>query len=283
MLWFLLFAIVAVYIIALGTVYKEQRRVVFRPQPPLNASNPGSYGTPFQEVSIPTPDGFTLNAWWLKHGDSDGHTLERRPTLFYCHGNAANLSLLSEVASIFYSLGWNALLFDYRAYGKSTGSPSDLSELALLTDAQAAYDWLKAEGIIEREVIVWGHSLGSSVATLHIGKNHPAALILEDPFPSVLSMARSAYPWLMLQDFMVWDKFETLPILRTSKIPKLIMHAERDEVVPIKLGQAVFAEASEPKEWILLHGIGHSDFPSVHKDYAGQLKGFAARALGLDR
>ncbi len=182
-------------------------------------------------------------------------------------------------SKIFYDFGFDSLLFDYRCYGSSC--QGDLSEQSLDTDAQAAYEWLKAKSIPEKRIMIWGHSLGSSVAAKLATQNHPAGLILEGAFPSMKSISRQRNPWLILPSFLIWDKFETGNYVQNRACPLLELHAEKDTVIPIELGREVFKLAVEPKQWLEIKGINHNDFPSVAYQYRDVIQAFTRNCLGF--
>ncbi len=272
--YYLLLPPVLAYATIVAGFYLYQRSLVFVPRP-LDGTTPQKYGlTEYRDVKIKTPDGFILDAWWIKHEDKKQH-----PVLLYCHGNAANLSLLSQVSKIFYDYGFDALIFDYRGYGDSSGKLSDLSEKAMDADAFAAYKWLKKKGIQEGDIIIWGHSLGSSVAAQLAGEIHPAGLILEGAFPSIYSVSRARFPWLFIAPFMIHDKFETEKYVANLRCPLLAIHAEKDTIIPISLGERVFQTAAEPKEWLLAKNIDHNDFPSVASQYQESIMNFVTKCL----
>jgi fermentation-respiration switch protein FrsA (DUF1100 family) len=174
---------------------------------------------------------------------------------------------LAAVSKLFYDFGFDALLFDYRSYGNSEGTKRDLSEKALDEDAMTAYQWLRSKGIDEHNVIIWGHSLGSSVAAELASQIHPAGLILEGAFPSVYAVSRSRFPWLLLFRFMIHDPFETDRYVAQRTCPLLEIHGERDKVIPIALGEKVYQAASEPKQWLPVPGMNHFDFPCLASQY----------------
>lgn len=251
-----------------------QRTFMYGPTS-LDARTPQDFGVPYREVSLITPDGPILNAWRLEHPDSD----VLRPALIYCHGNAANLSQLAEISSIFYNFGWSVLLFDYRSYGKSTGEERDLSEEAIAIDAQTAYDWLRvAEGGEER-LVIWGHSLGSSIAARLAVNNHPAAVVLEGAFPSMLKVARYKYPFALIFPFMVFDKYESVSYLKAKKFPLLMIHGEDDQIIPIEMGRELYGSLTQPKQWIAIPNIGHANFPSVANRYQSEIVTFVNQSM----
>lgn len=182
--------------------------------------------------------------------------------------------MYANVARIFYDQGWNALLFDYRGYGKS--SPVvQLSEETVAQDARYAYQWVLGK-VAERRVIIWGHSLGGAIAARLAASQHPAGLILESTFPSLLRMAQHRFPLFPIHGFMLKDSFDTQQYLNDRAFPVLFMHAERDEIIPFAVGQELFAAARPPKQQLVIEGVGHNDFPSVHERYDRQIQSWVA-------
>jgi len=264
------------YLTIAGLYVGFQRKLIYYPTG-LTATTPKDFGlTRYRDVSFPSSDGVTLTGWWIEHPARD----PRRPVLLYCHGNAANLSLLSEVAGIFYDFGFDALMVDYRSYGKSQKAP--LTEEALGEDALAAYQWLKGKGIPDSRIVIWGHSLGASVAAKLATRVKPAGLILEGALTSIHGMAREKYPWLLIPPFLVWDKFDTETYVTQRSCPLLQFHAERDSIIPMKLGERVFQKATEPKRWMVVKDTDHNDFPSVAAQYRKPIMDFVKDCLTTD-
>lgn len=269
----ILIPLVLAYLTILGFYVGFQRKMIFHPVG-LTGTTPADFHLKnYKEVSFTSFDGVTLTGWWIEHPDKN----PERPILLYCHGNADCVSQLAQVSKIFYDFGFDALIFDYRGYGGSQKAP--LSEKTVDGDAMAAYQWLKARGIPENRIIVWGHSLGSSVAAELATQTHPAGLILEGAFPSIHAVSRQRSPWLWVPDFLIWDKFETGKYVRERTCPLLETHAEKDTVIPIQLGQEVFSEASAPKQWLEIKGIDHNDFPSVAYQYEKPIQEFVGSCL----
>lgn len=260
------FSIVGLYVVF-------QRNLIFHPVGLTGATPVDFHLKNYKDVSFPSLDGVTLTGWWIEHPEKDS----RRPVLLYCHGNADCLSQLAEVSKIFYDFGFDTLIFDYRCYGGSQKSP--ISEKAVDGDALAAFQWLKSKGIPDNRIILWGHSLGSSVAAQLATQTHPAGLILEGAFPSIYAVSRLRNPWLLVFPFMIRDKFETDQYVAERSCPLLETHAEKDTIIPIELGQKVFEEAAEPKQWLVIRGINHNDFPSVAYQYKEPIQEFSKKCL----
>lgn len=269
---FILIPLILAYLSIVAGYVVFQRKLIFHPVP-LTGVTPKNYGVKYEEVSFPSFDGVTLTGWYIRH-PQDGST---HPMLLYCHGNADCVSQLAEVSKIFYNFGFDEFIFDYRNYGGSGKAP--LSEKAVDWDALSAYQWLKAKGFQDKNIMVWGHSLGSSVAAWLATQTHPAGLILEGAFPSIYAVSRLRNPWLLVFPFMIWDKFETGKYVTERSCPLLEIHAEKDTIIPIQLGQQVFEGAAEPKKWITITSINHNDFPSVAYQYKKNIQEFTNTCL----
>jgi hypothetical protein len=173
-----------------------------------------------------------------------------------CHGNAGNIShRLDRAALMQKRLGVDVLLFDYRGFGRSEGSPS---EEGTYRDALAAYCYLTDErGVDPARLFLLGESLGAAVA-LDLALRVPAAaLVLEAPFTSIAAMARVVYPFLPTRWVRTrYDNRSKIPRLR---LPLLIVHGTRDDTVPFAHGEELFEAAPEPKSFLAVEGGAHSD------------------------
>ena len=173
-----------------------------------------------------------------------------------CHGNAGNVSHRLDRALLMQSrLGADVLLFDYRGYGASEGSPD---EEGTYRDARAAWCWLVARGAAPERVVLFGESLGSAVALQLALEVDARALVLESPFASVPAMARAVYPFLPVWPF-VRTRYDNAAKIGRLRMPLLVLHGERDEVVPFAQGRRVFDAAPEPKRFFTIPGAGHND------------------------
>jgi fermentation-respiration switch protein FrsA (DUF1100 family) len=164
-------------------------------------------------------------------------------------------------------------IFDYRGYGKSKGSPS---ETGLYQDGLAAYDYLVQErGILPDRIILFGRSLGAAVA-IHIAVERDVrSLILESAFTSTKDMARTMFLFRIFSPF-VPAHYNNLQKLKHILIPKLIIHGNRDELVPFSMGKKLYGSAHPPKYFMPIEGAGHNDTYSIGgKRYFQALNAFA--------
>lgn len=179
---------------------------------------------------------------YLKNPDS-------RYTILYSHGNAVDLGGLNHLQQNFYSHGYSIFIYDYSGYGHSEGKAS---EQQVYNDVQAVYSYLIEQQNVEpRQIISYGHSLGSGVAT-DLAFTYPlAALILESPFTTAFRV-KTIYP------LVPFDKFTSIDKIDKVHTPVFITHSVDDTVIPFWHGEELFAKASEPKKSLWLENEGHS-------------------------
>lgn len=233
-------------------LYSNQRNLIFIPR-----SFDESVKYSAQDVYLKSSDGADIHAWWVPSDKPIGITL------IYCHGNAAVLSSLVHVAEIFKEYGFDTLMLDYRGYGRSKSGK--LSEDGAVKDVIAAHTWVKKS----QPIVLWGHSLGSSICANAARFMKIDGLILEGAFTSIYDMARHTYPFVPIFRGLLLDQFDTASYL--TDVPKLFIHAEHDSIVPIELGKKLYENAPVPKTWITIPGIDHNDFPDVAEQYKAQI------------
>jgi len=238
---------------------------VYHPAPWIERDWARISGLPLQEVWFESRDGARLFGWYVESKETPG-------VLLWCHGNAGNIIHRLENLVELYRLGLSVLIFDYRGYGRSTGTPS---EEGLYRDALAAYAYLtEARRVAPERLVLFGRSLGAAVAGDVASRKPVAGLILESPFPSVGAVARAHYFGLPV-DWLLSAEFNLVERLRRISVPVLVVHGDRDEVVPIQLGQQVFEAAREPKSFYLVSGADHNDLYVVGgRPYFQRIKRF---------
>jgi hypothetical protein len=215
---------------------------------------PESVGLRYSDLDIPTSDGERLHGWFIPspHRPAAAHVL-------FFHGNGGNISHRLVQARALADAGLDVLLFDYRGYGGSTGSPD---EAGTYKDARAARAALLAQPGIDAAACVYlGESLGGAVATELALAEPPAGLVLQSTFTSVRDMARLHYPFVPAA--LVPDAYPTRERIARVKSPVLILHGDRDDIVPVGHGQALFAAATAPRRLEIVRGAGHNDFVMV--------------------
>ena len=210
-----------------------------------------------------TSDGVKIHGWWAQREGSPLATL-------FLHGNGDNITTTAPLASRKSSpLDRRFLMLDYRGYGKSSGRPS---EQGLYHDSEAGFIYLLGKGYRAEQIILHGESLGTAVAIDLASRRPCAALILEAPFTSASDVAGTVVPFL---GPLLIRSFNSLPKIRWIRVPKFFMQGDRDAVIPLRLGQELFAAAQEPKTFWMIPGAGHNDIlETAGAEYRTRLSAF---------
>jgi len=244
---FLVWVVVA-YIIFGGVLFGCQRSLLYHPNQQL--PEPAEYGLRGIEVTrIETNSGHKLLAWWHQ---PQSHSL---PTIVYFHGNAGHLGHRAEKIRPYIDAGLGVLLVSYSYNAGAGGSPS---EKALYEDGRAAMGFIEKVGISNSKIVVYGESLGTGVAVTMAVEHEVGGVVLEAPYTSIADVAQSHY-WYLPTRFLVLDKFEIQDKIGQINAPLLVVHGERDSIIPAKFGRALFEMAKEPKTAKFIETAGHND------------------------
>jgi len=239
-------------ILGAGMFLGLERYLIYAPERRLEIT-PRHEGLPFEDARFAAADGPLLHGWWIPAPGA-------RVTLLWCHGNAGNISHRVDNASKLHRrLGVNVLLFDYRGYGQSAGGFGDLSEEATYRDAEGALAFLRSRPELSRTRLVYfGRSLGAAVAVELARREPPAGLILESPFTSIREMANHLLPFLPIGG-LVGTRYDSLGKIPGIRVPLLLLHGDRDDVVPFEQGRRLFEAANPPKTFYAIRGARHND------------------------
>ena len=245
---------------------------VYHPAPWKDGDWAKLSGLPLEDVWFHSIDGTRLFGWMVQQGPAS-------PLMLWCHGNAGNIIHRLDNLLRLYRAGFSVFLFDYRGYGRSHGKPS---EAGLYRDAEAAYLYLMEQRQIRPErIMIFGRSLGAAVAGDLASKRPVAGLVLESAFPSVSSVARLTY-FGAIGHWLLGARFNLLERLPRIAKPLLVIHGDRDHIIPLALGKAVFEAARPPKELYIVHGADHNDLYAIGgQPYFQRLKQFAERVTRI--
>ena len=224
-------------------------RFIFHPSAEI-VQTPLQVGLQFQDHFFTSADGVRLNGWFIPRRDA-------RATLVWFHGNAGNISHRVENIKLLHDrVKINVFIFDYRGYGRSTGSSS---EEGIYRDGAAALGFIKQQlGVEAKNLIIFGRSLGAAVAAEMALRFPCQGLILETPFTSIRDMAKAVFPVLPIGP-LLQTRFDVREKVAKVKVPLLVLHGDRDDLVPYEQGEKVFAAARAPKEFYTIHGATHND------------------------
>lgn len=248
--WVLLYlaaTLVAAYISVGLVLLLSQGRLLYRPVRGI-AFTPDDMGLGFEEVTFRSADGVALHGWFVPADDA-------RFTILFCHGNAGNVMHRLDTIALFHAMGLSCFVFDYRGYGRSEGRPN---ESGTYRDARAAYDWLvQAKGGRAEQIVLFGRSLGGSIAAHLAGQVQARTLVIESSFTSYPDIGARMYPYMPVRLFARF-RYNTRARLAKVRCPVLVMHSREDEFVPFEFGRRLFDAALEPKRFVEIQG-GHND------------------------
>ncbi len=262
------------YVALLLLVFFAQSHLIYFPEIGRDLiATPEQVGLVYESVEITTADNETLHGWFMP---APAATAAKGTVLFF-HGNAGNISYRLDYLAMLVGLGYDTFIFDYRGYGRSSGSPS---ESGTHLDAQAAWHYLTVtKGVPSARVVLFGESLGGAVAAWLAAHEKPGALVLASTFTSVPDMAAKIYPFLPTRLLSRFE-YNTLEYLRSVTCPVFIAHSPQDDIVPFEQGRALFQAAPEPKQFLELQG-GHNDgFIFMQKPWIKALADFIGANLG---
>lgn len=248
-------------VLALGgwlaaTAYLKLNELRFVHQPDTyggRTMHPPDSGLRVETLRVMSDDTLALVTWVIPPRDP---TVTDPLWVLVCHGNAGNVSipLRQEWTQAMLEQGVGVVAFDYRGYGASDDGPMD--EESLYRDARAVHDWMtEARGIPASRIVIYGHSLGSGVATHLAARVEAAGLILEGAFTTVPDVGASRFPWLPVR-LVAGERYASLARIDSIAMPKLHLHATDDRVIAFEFGERLFAAAPAPKEFVTLTG-GH--------------------------
>ena len=179
-----IFGIIVIYLLVLAFLFIFQRSLMYHPDE--NNYSGDKLEVDIQKVRIKTKDNIELLGWF------HNKNLKDYKTILYLHGNAGKLENRIHKLNHFKDMNVNFLIIAWRGFSGNKGKPT---ENGLYTDAKSGVDWLKNKGIDEENIIIYGESLGTGVATEIAQKNNFAGVILESPFTSMVNMGKKYYPF----------------------------------------------------------------------------------------
>lgn len=226
-----------------------ENRIVFQPR--AYPAGDWTADPRVEDVWIDSADGVRLHGW-LAVPDRG----PPRAVVLHTHGNGGNVTARRHILSLYRDrLDAAVLVFDYRGYGKSGGTPT---EAGVLADARAARRWLAARcGVAEGDIVLAGHSLGGGVAVDLAAADGARGLVLEGTFTSLPDVA-AAHARLLPVGAVMQARLDSAAKIAAYRGPLLQAHGDADGVVPYRLGRELFAAANEPKRFVTIPGGDHN-------------------------
>lgn len=246
--------------LALKFIFFPSKLIEFRPS---------DLQIPHEEVRIHGEGRPTLHGWFFPG--------KKNFILYYLHGNAGNIGDRLDKIQFLRRLGGSIFILDYRGYGESDGTPTIEG---VLEDSHAGFRYLTEQKKIPKEhIVLFGESLGGAMAVDVAAREKVGAVILESTFTSLRDLAKSAYPFV--PSLTVPNAYRSVDAIKKIRSPLLVIHGENDEIVPIKMGKALYERAPQPKTLYVIPGARHNDTYVVGKwDYLKAMQTFLEATFG---
>jgi len=228
-------SVVLAYFIIILFVYFYQRNLLYHPSENNYLNDKITFN--YEEIFIETDKKIKLKSWFIKKD------LNKFKTILIFHGNAGNLFNRVYKLNELNKLDVNILLISWRGFSGNKGKPTEKN---LYHDAEEAVKWLNNQGAISKNIILYGESLGTGVATELGTSNAFGGIILESPFTSIANAAKIYYPYLPV-NIILKDRYDSIGKIKNITTPILIMHGKKDNIVPQKMGLELYEKANQPK------------------------------------
>ena len=227
--------ILFLYLLIMASLFFFQKKILYHPSE--NNYSGDQLIVSVEKVKIKNSDNIELLAWYhLKD-------INNYKTILFLHGNAGSLENRIHKINNFKDMNVNFLLLAWRGFSGNEGQPS---ELGLYDDAKSAVNWLTKQGALKKNIIIYGESLGTGIASEIAQNDIFAGVILESPFTSMVEAGQSKYPIFPIS-FLLKDKYESNKKVKNIRSPILIMHGEKDQIVPFWMGEKIYNLSNEPK------------------------------------
>jgi len=233
-------------------------------------ATPAAVGLPYEAVRISAGDGVAVAGWWVPCENA-------RATLVFCHGNAGNISHRVGQLEMFHGLGLNVLLFDYRGYGESEGSPS---EEGTRLDADAMWSYCtKVRGVAPGKIVIYGHSLGGAVAVRLAVERPAGCLIVDSSFTSVADVAARHVPAILARG-LFGGMYNSRESIARVACPVLVMHSPDDEIIPFRMGEDLYNAAGLAKRFFRIRGSHNTGFLETGAAWGEAIEAFIMESIG---
>lgn len=249
--------ILILFIVISASLYILQDKILFRPTV-LEQDYQFQFSHKFDELFLKTDNEAVINAIHFKVENPKG-------VILYFHGNQGDLQRWGIITEYFVDKKYDVLVMDYRSYGKSKGI---LNEKKLYQDADFIYNYAK-EKYSEKDISIYGRSLGTTFATYLASKNNPKQLILESPYYSIIDVAQKRFPFVPVKKFMNFE-FPTFRYVKNVNCNITILHGTSDFVIPISSGNKLFQVSPKSNtRFVKVDGASHNnliDFDVYHRE-----------------
>lgn len=241
--------ILSIYVGITILIYIFQHYFFFRPEI-LPSNFKYNYPFLFEEKTFEMEDGGSVNSLHFKVPNSRG-------VVYYFKGNSRSIKGWAKFSRDFMGNGYDFFVMDYRGFGKSKGKRT---EAKLYSDSQHIYKYL-LKSYQEDEIIIYGRSLGSGIATRIASWNNPRMLILDSPYYSFYHHIRR-YAFLLPLKIILRYQIRTDQFIKKVEAPIHILHGNKDRLIPIQNSLKLKALNPNDIKITVIHGGGHNNLPS---------------------
>ncbi len=246
---YIIFSTIGFYSIFVSFFYTVQKKLIFRPEP-LAQEYEFKFDIPHDEFDLCHQNGEKINCLYFP-------SEEKKALIIYFHGNSKNLQYWGKFLPDVVKRGFDIVAIDYRGYGKSDG---DASEENMYEDARLIYKWAK-DNNPDIEVILWGRSLGTAVASHLSIDNKAEKLILETPFYSIPELVKTKFPFLLVPVDLKY-KFPNNTNIANNEMKTYIIQGTKDNIVPLKSAEKLKSILETDDHFFIIKGAGHKN---LHK------------------
>ena len=234
-LYLFISSVILAYSVILVFTYFYQRNLLYHPSE-NNYLNEKIFFD-YEEFLISVDDDIDLKSWFIKKN------VNKYKTILFFHGNAGNLYNRVYKLNKLNELNVNVLIISWRGFSGNKGSPTEKN---LYSDAKKAVKWLNENGINNENIVLYGESLGTGVAVELAQNKKFNSIILESPFTSIANAAKIYYPYLPIE-LLIKDRYDSINKIKNIKVPIMIMHGKKDDIVPQSMGKELYKKANDPK------------------------------------
>jgi len=217
-------------------------------------------GIHYEDVYFPASDGTILHAWYFEQPES-------KFTVLMSHGNTGNLASRPALLESILKTGASMLIYDYRGFGKSRGSPS---VPGVIDDACCAFDYLVEEKACHpSRIVLYGESIGAAISCQLSLRRPVQGMILQSAFASITRISQHHIPLMRIYPQSLYPQplLDSIAVLRREHHPPvLIVHGHKDPVVPFSQGKELYDSAVNKKFFAEFPEAGHSNIPHVAQE-----------------
>jgi len=188
-----------------------------------------------------------------------------KPTVVLYHGNAGSACDRYFYADIFSQLGYGYIIVEYAGYSNDSQKPS---HKLIKRDVGNVIAYIKEKRI--PSVTIVGESIGTGIASYHVSLQSPDKLLLISPFTSLADVAKNRF-WFYPTSILVNNSFDSLTLLTQYRNPVTIIHGDKDQIIPLGLGQKLFESLNTQKNFVTISGAGHNDLFTHQEMYTAMI------------